>query len=150
SQWTHTLTQPKIGLLVGLFFLATFCFTCFETTLGLLVSKNFLIDLKNKSDAKVIGYLFAYCGIIGAFVQGGAIGRAVKKLGEPLLITVSLVLTAFSLVPMPFIHGVGPFSWHDSAWLELLGVLALLAIGSSLARPPIFGMISILTPANEQ
>jgi MFS family permease len=28
--------------------------------------------------------------------------------------------------------------------------LALLAIGSSLTRPPVFGMISILTPAHEQ
>lgn len=150
SQWAHTLSQPQIGLLVGLFFLATFCFTCFETTLGLLVSKNFQIDMKNKEDAKVVGYLFAYCGIIGAFVQGGAIGRAVKKMGERLLISVSLFLTALSLVPMPFIHGAGRFSWHSSAWLELLGVLALLAVGSSLARPPIFGLISILTPANEQ
>src|SRR5207245_8005756 len=34
NQWLHTLNQPKVGLLIGLFFLATFCFTCFETTLG--------------------------------------------------------------------------------------------------------------------
>jgi DHA1 family tetracycline resistance protein-like MFS transporter len=150
GQWTHTLSQPKIGLLVGLFFLATFCFTCFETTLGLLVSKNFHIDLRNEKDAKVVGYLFAYCGIIGAFVQGGAIGRAVKKLGEPLLISLSLILVAISLAPMPFIHGAGSFSWRSPSWLELLLVLAVLSIGSSLTRPPIFGLISILTPANEQ
>ena len=29
-------------------------------------------------------------------------------------------------------------------------VLAVLAIGSSLTRPPVFGLISMLTPANEQ
>ena len=29
-------------------------------------------------------------------------------------------------------------------------VLAVLAIGSSLTRPPVFGLISILTPAHEQ
>ena len=140
QQWFHTLGQPKIGLLIVLFFLATFAFTCFETTLGLLVVRNFHLDSSKAEDAKTIGYLFAYCGVIGAFVQGGAIGRAVKKLGEPRLITVSLVLTAASLAPLPFVAG----------WTGLLIALALLAIGSSLTRAPIFGMISILTPAHEQ
>ena len=39
----HVL-QPNVGLLVLIFFLATFCFTCFETTLGLMVGKNFGLD----------------------------------------------------------------------------------------------------------
>lgn len=140
AQWTHSLARPQVGLLVWLFFLATFAFTCFETTLGLLVSKQFNLDIHKPEDAKVIGYLFAYCGLIGALVQGGAIGRAVKKLGERKLIAVSLVFTAASLAPLPFVR----------SWGELLGVLALLAIGSSLARAPIFGLLSILTPAHEQ
>src|SRR5947208_5896023 len=41
AQWLHTLGQPELGLLNGLFFLTTFCFTCFDTTSGLLVSENF-------------------------------------------------------------------------------------------------------------
>jgi multidrug resistance protein len=85
NQWAHTLSLPKVGLLIGVFFLATFCFTCFETTLGLLVSQNFHLKVQSVNgvavyDAKVV-YLYAYCGIVGALVQGGAIGRAVKKLG---------------------------------------------------------------------
>ncbi len=32
----------------------------------------------------------------------------------------------------------------------MLLVLALLAIGTSLTRPPVFGLLSNLTPANEQ
>lgn len=156
GQWLHTLNQPKIGLLIGLFFLATFCFTCFETTLGLLVGENFHLDLQSRRDMKCVGYLFAYCGIIGAVVQGGFIGRAIKKMGEPLLISVSLLLVAVSMVLMPFVHGSEPFAWrrilHPDGlpWLELLFVLALLSIGSSLTRPPVFGLISILTPQHEQ
>jgi len=126
SQWLHTLSQPKVGLLIGLFFLATFCFTCFETTLGLLVSENFHLDLRSRGDMKCVGYLFAYCGVIGAMVQGGAIGGAVRKLGEPLLISVSLALVAISMALMPFVHGSQPFSWrlilHPEGlpWLKLL------------------------------
>jgi len=156
SQWLHTLRQPKVGLLIGLFFLATFCFTCFETTLGLLVSENFNLDLRSQGDMKCVGYLFAFCGLIGAAVQGGAIGRAVKKMGEPLLISTSLLLVSVSMALMPFVHGAEPFSWRiilrseGMPWLELLFVLTLLSIGSSLTRPPVFGLISILTPAEEQ
>ncbi|HUR47119.1 MAG TPA: MFS transporter [Candidatus Saccharimonadales bacterium] len=156
NQWAHTLSQPKVGLLVIVFFLATFCFTCFETTLSLLVGKNFNLDVKRGQDAGTVGYLFMYCGLVGAMVQGGAIGRAVKRMGEPKLIATSLVLVAISLAPLPFVHGTVPFSWgvllqkEGIAWWELLFLLGLLSIGSGLTRPPVFGLISILTSQHEQ
>ena len=157
DQWTHTLRAPKIGLLVLTFFLATFCFSCFESTLPLLVSDNFHLDMtSDQGSATTVVYLFAYCGIIGAFVQGGAIGRAVKKMGEPKLIALSLVFTALSLALLPFIKGSAQLSGkilfqHDGLpWLGMLFALALLAIGSSLTRPPLFGLLSNLTPAHEQ
>ena len=137
AQWSHTMAHPQVGLLVTVFFLSTFAFTCFETTLGLLVVRNFHVNASQEA----VSYLFAYCGIIGALIQGGAIGRLVKKFGEPRLITTSLFLVAVSLALLPFVRGV---------WLELLLVLAILSVGSSLTRPPLFGMISVLTPAHEQ
>jgi len=157
AQWAHTFSHPKVGLLIGIFFLATFCFTCFETTLGLLISENFHLDIKHDHHAKeIVGYLFAYCGIVGAGLQGGASGRLVKRMGEPRLIAVSLMLVALSLAAMPFIHGFAPLTWGilvqraGLPWLNLLLVLGVLAAGSSLTRPPVFGLISILTPAHEQ
>src|ERR1700744_3899827 len=36
NQWAHTLAQPKLGLLILIFFFATFCFTCFESTFPLI------------------------------------------------------------------------------------------------------------------
>ena len=145
EQWLHTLRHPKIGLLIGVFFLATFCFASFEITLGLLISSNFHLNRATHEDMKMSGYLIGYCGFIGALVQGGAIGRMVKRSGESKVIAHSLFLVAISLAPLPFIHGPGTL-----AWVLLLIVLAILAIGSSLTRPPVFGLISILTPANEQ
>lgn len=157
NQWTHTLGKPRIGLLVGVFFLATFCFSCFESTLPLLVSDNFRLDIQSdEASASTVIYLFAYCGIISAFVQGGAIGRLVKKLGEPRLIALSLVFTAVSLGLIPFIKGTSSLSWgmlfrsEGLPWLLMLGVLAILSVGSALTRPPLFGLLSNLTPANEQ
>ena len=95
KQWGHTLSQPKIGLLILIFFLATFAFSCFESTLPLLVNDNFNLGLAvdvTKPATTVIS-LFVFCGLISAFVQGGAIGRLVKMFGEPKLIALSLVMT---------------------------------------------------------
>jgi hypothetical protein len=89
-------------------------------------------------------------------VQGGAIGRLVKKLGEPKLIALSLVLTALSLAPLPFIKGETQLGFKvlfqpgGVPWIWLLAALGLLSVGSSLTRPPLFGLLSNLTPNNEQ
>jgi MFS family permease len=140
EQWVHTIRHPKLGVLVVVFFLSTFCFSCFETTLGLLVEENFHLDTTQGSDIKFISYLFAYCGIIALLVQGGLVRRSMTRLGEARMIVTSLVLTGISYAILPYMRTDGP----------LLGALALLAVGSSLARPPIFGMLSNLTPAHEQ
>ena len=169
AQWVHTFQNPTVRLLVIVFFLATFCFTCFETTLGLLIARNFhlvsiadlrpidLLDRKKFGDAATAAsILFAYCGIIGAFVQGGPLGKLVKRFGEPKLIALSLVLVAVSLGPLPFVKGNATLAWgvlfsgDGGPWWILLVLLALLSIGSGLTRPPVFGMISNLTAAHEQ
>jgi MFS family permease len=157
AQWAHTLRQPRIGLLVSVFFLATFCFSCFESTLPLLVSDNFHLDVRqDETSASTVAYLFVYCGLIGAVVQGGLIGRLVKKFGEPRLIALSLVLTAASLAWLPYITGTARLSWgvlvrsQGLPWLAMLAALALLSVGTSLTRPPLFGLLSNLTSAHEQ
>jgi MFS family permease len=133
-------------------------------TLGLIISRNFGLDLRNDGDLHLArhlaGTLFMYCGIVGAFVQGGPIGKLVRKFGERKLIVGSLFVTAASLALLPLVHGDihlhGELSWqllfssNGGAWWALLVVLALLAIGTGLTRPPLFGLLSNLTPANEQ
>jgi MFS transporter, DHA1 family, tetracycline resistance protein len=137
NQWAHTLAQPKLGLLVCVFFFATFCFTCFESTFPLLAKHQFSDSVKNLGNR--IGYLFTYAGFIAALVQG-VIGRLVKKFGEPKLIFSSLIVFAIGLAGLPFAKTMP----------EILIVLALLAIGSGLNRPPVFGMISLNSSPDEQ
>lgn len=158
AQWAHTVGQPKIGLLILIFFLSTVAFSCFESTLALLVNDDFKLGItvdETKPIATVI-WLFVFCGLISAFIQGGMIGRMVKWLGEPKLIAVSLFLTGAALALLPFIKGDGPLKWSavlhlaDVRWIEMLLALALLAVGSGLTRAPVFGMLSNLTSRSEQ
>jgi DHA1 family tetracycline resistance protein-like MFS transporter len=157
DQWLHTLQQPRIGVLVAVFFLATFCFSCFESTLPLIVSDNFHLNIQqDETSASTVAYLFVFCGLIGAFIQGGAIGRLVKKWGEPKLIAFSLILSGLSMALLPFIGGTAElslgvlFRGEGRSWLFMLGALGLLSVGTSLTRPPLFGLLSNLTPPQEQ
>lgn len=132
--WAAALAHPQIRLLVGLFFIATFCFTCFETTLALLLQDNFSYDQKK------IGWFFTFCGFTAAMVQGGLIGRLVKKHGERKLVVASFFVFAAGLMALPVAQSM----------TVLLISLAVFAIGSGMNRPPTFGLISILTDDESQ
>ena len=249
AQWAHALKLPHVGFLIVLYFLATFCFACFESTLPLLLgSPDFHPDdFKNPSvlahkivtaadpvsvrlhsmlpanalqtlgdpgaktltvrrvlyfeinkvlkspdlyaaaawhdlklnpetqrllaangsgdrnrrlnrllletaypedlkpqrfyyDERHIGYLFAFCGLMSALVQGGMIGRLVKRFGEPALINGSLMAVGGSLLIIPYAGTLG---------VLLIG-LALVAMSSGLNRAPTMGLISIFTAPEEQ
>lgn len=156
AQWAHTLRHPQIGLLMMVFFMATFCFTCYETVLGLLVGRNFNLDPDKAHDAETVGILFAYGGLVGALVQGGLIGRLVKRFGEPKIIGASMIILAASLLPLPYIQGDTVLSWKvlmgpgGKSWWLLLLAIGTLSVGAGLTRPPLFGLISMLTPSHEQ
>ena len=154
NQYRNTLGKPTVGFLILIFFLATFGFTCFESTLGLMVQQNF--GLADEDAARTNAILFCYAGLIGAMVQAGPIGRLVKSLGEARLIAGSLLIFGAAMLPLPFIHGSHALDWSiflkpaGIPWGLLLLVVGGLAIGSGLTRPPLFGMLSHLTPADEQ
>lgn len=134
QQIVHTLRQPKLGGLIGLYFLATFCFTSFEATLPLLLSKTYHYD-----EIK-LGFIFSFCGIIAAITQGGLIGALVKKFGDAKLISVSLIVVGLSLALMPLAGNI----------LFLLVLLAIFSAASNINRTPTMGQISVNSPQNEQ
>jgi len=246
EQWKHAFARPQLRLLIGIFFLANFCFISFEVTLPLLLGspsikadelthiESVTARLQQPEDArqKVIAtqfieqhpelnsykpeltaavwleglnsfirtaslhsypetmlkdstaetkrllgeaekngvsprynrlvleaafpgsiasqkyyfgessiyYLFAFCGLVAAFVQGGLIGRLVKAFGEPRLVWTSLLVVAVGMVMIPFVSGL----------VLLLLALALFSGGSGVNRAPTMGMISKNADADEQ
>lgn len=149
-----TLSRPAVAFLILTFFLATFGFTCFESTLGLLIQRNF--GLEDKAAARTNAVLFCYAGLMGALVQAGPVGRLLKRLGEAHLVAGSLVVFGLSMLPLPLLRGDAALSWGvflepaGLQWVVLLAVVGGLAVGSGLTRPPLFGLLSRLTPADEQ
>ncbi len=249
TQWGHVLRQPRVGLLVWLYALATFSFACYECTLPLLLgsplfhpddfrtpqslalrlqqgndpvssalrsgfSPEFMQALANTEatersrrrllcrefnrqintptllDTKVreaipqraetqalaqgplrgdafkrlnhllledaypaeisrqkvyydeqrIGYLFAYCGLVSILIQGGVIGKLVKRFGERQVILASLVIIAGSVAIIPYMESLA----------GLLFALGAFSVGAGLNRAPTIGLITVYANPAEQ
>lgn len=134
EQWAHALRHPTVAFLVVIYFWATFAFASFEVTVGMLLLDNF------NYDEKQIGFYITYCGIVSALLQGGGIGPLVKRFGERALLSLALVVVALGLIMLPYV----------GSQAGLMIALAIFAAGTGIHRPPLFGLISILTPENEQ
>jgi MFS family permease len=134
AQWAHTFQNKTVGFLIVLYFFATFAFASFEMTIGFILRDNFGYGPKD------IGYYITYCGVLSALLQGGGIGPLVKRFGERKLLSMALIISGVGLLMMPYVKSQA----------GLLLALGVFAFGSGIHRPPLFGLISLLTPANEQ
>jgi MFS family permease len=90
--------------------------------------------------AEQTGYMFGFSGVVGAVIQGGLLGRLVKRMGEErlalygfLLMTVGFALlgTVYNVPYLAFLVGVG-------------------AIGSSIVRPSLTTLLTHSVGAHEQ
>jgi len=140
------LVTPGVGLLIIMFFLATFAFANFEATLSLLTQIPAL-DLPEQSNF----YVFAYIGFMLMLAQGGFYQMLARRgVTEITFITLGLVflllgmggLCGFALAAQqPEIFGVAGFDFGTLlAWLLLAVGVAVL--GFAFLTPSIQALIS--------
>jgi multidrug resistance protein len=87
-----------------------------------------------------ISMVFVFLGLVGAVIQGGAIGRMAKRFGDYRLAGAGLLLMAISMVVMPFAQNMGLFLVFTFG----------LAVGNSLAQPTLMAMASRLAASTAQ
>jgi DHA1 family tetracycline resistance protein-like MFS transporter len=130
NQLIQSIAQPRLGFVLAIYFLFIVAFSIMTTSFSLYTIFRFGYD------AQHTGYLFAYVGIIAVIIQGGLIGRLVKRFGElPLVITGALCFAA-SLFAIPF---VGP---NVGGLLALLIGGGVFSMGNSLATPALASLAS--------
>ena len=113
-------------LVVATYFFLIAGFAIMTTLFALFTARRFGYD------AHANGYLFGFVGLISVIVQGGLIGRLVKRFGEVALTRVGMILTTVSLGLLPFSNNL----------TVLLLVSAGLSAGSGIASPPLSGLAS--------
>jgi len=128
------LGHPQIGLVLVVFFLATFAFSNFESTFALY------LEGRMKLSTQHVTWVFVFVGLVAAVVQGGLVGQLAKRFGER-----HLALTgALLLVPGYLAILAAP----TVGWLLLS--LPLLALGAGLLNPSLSSLVSRLATADEQ
>lgn len=125
-----SLKEPKLAFVLVIYFLFIVAFSIMTTSFSLYTMFRFGYD------AQHTGYLFAYVGLIAVIIQGGLIGRLVKRFGEIPLVIFGAICFAISLFAVPF---VGPAAGGLGALLIGGGVFSM---GNSLATPALTSLAS--------
>ncbi len=134
QQFRDALNKPGVGLLIGLSFLATFVFAGMETTFAMWSERR--MDWGPQQN----GYLFAFVGIIAALIQGGLVGKLVKKFGETNLVIQGAAALALGMLSIPFANSL----------LTLLGAMVVVAYGFSIITPSLNSLVSLQVGPDEQ
>jgi len=125
SLFRHTNGSIYVTLL-SVYFFCIAGFSMMTALFALFTKHRFHLDVEHT------GWVLALVGFIGALIQGGMIGRLVKRFGEkPLACAGSIILCA-SLFALPLCATVS----------AMVGVCIGIAIGNSLLMPVLSGLVS--------
>ena len=136
-QLISSLRHPRLGFVLTIYFLSIVAFSIMTTSFSLFLMFRLGYDAWHN------GWVFAFVGIVSATIQGGLIGKLVKRFGEPSLVIVGALLFSMSLFATPF---VGPAS-------GLMGILLIgtaSSIGNALMAPSLTSLASKSASAHEQ
>jgi MFS transporter, DHA1 family, tetracycline resistance protein len=120
-----------------LFFITSFSF--FISGFALFAERRFTYH-GQPFGPREIGYVFGYVGLLGIILQGGLIGRLVKRFGEP-----SLVAAGFLALVIGY-FGLG----IASSFVLLMVTGTLAAFGNGVIRPALTSLITQQAGRQEQ
>ena len=132
--WREIATHPLLASVMTALFLTLLAVAGMEVTVTLHGRDRFHFRQRD------IGVLFVFMGVIVATIQGGVIGRIVKRAGELGTIIIGSVSFTLGFMLVPSVYRV-----------PLLYVVAfLIAIGQGLSYPALTALLSKIAPENER
>src|SRR4051794_28853368 len=97
NQLVAALRQPALASVMTIYFLGIVAFSMMTASFSLFMMFRLGYDAFHN------GWIFAFVGVISAGIQGGLIGRLVKRFGEPILVIAGSILFTVSLAVVPFV-----------------------------------------------
>jgi MFS family permease len=137
--YADLFARPRLRSLFGQFFAYVCSFSVFTSGFALFSERRFTWRGAPFSPREV-GYLFAYAGFLGIVLQGGLIGRLVKRFGEPRLIVAGFSSLVLAYAALGFVVHIPP----------LVLTTTLSSFGNGVIRPTLTGLISRAARADEQ
>jgi multidrug resistance protein len=134
SGWRNAARYPSVLGMVLINLLYTIAFTGMEAIFALFTQHTF------GWGASQNGYIFTYIGIIVVIMQGGLVGRLVKRWREPGVLLAGLVLMAVGLISLAF----------STRFALLLVTLGILSVGDGAVTPTVSTLLSFASPVEVQ
>jgi DHA1 family tetracycline resistance protein-like MFS transporter len=139
KMYQELFSRPRLGSLFFQFFSYVFAFSLFTSGFALFAERRFVWHGK-LFGPREIGYIFAYSGFLGIVLQGGLMGRLVKRFGEQRLSVAGFAALVVGYVALSFTHDVR----------FLVVVTTVSAFGNGVSRPTLTGLISRTADKTEQ
>jgi MFS family permease len=131
--------ERELARLLGQWFCFAFSFATFVSGFALFCERRFTHN-GHPYGPKEVGYIFAFSGFLGIIMQGGVVGRLVKKIGEKNVVRMGFVTSLLGYI------GIG---LSRNIW-QLLGVNAFSSIGGGGLRPALTSLITQKADRREQ
>lgn len=131
--------RPDLGPLLLNFFIFALMFGLFLSGFALFAERRFTIN-GHAFGPKEVGYLYAYSGFLGVIIQGGLLGRLVKRFGEQRLTLVGYASAAAGLIGLSVVQPLG----------ALMLVFSFTAFGNSVLRPCLTALVTHRSGRREQ
>ena len=127
----HLLEEPALSSLLWQFLAFICAFSAFFSGFALFAERRYTYHAV-AFGTKEVGYIFAYVGLLGMIIQGGLIGRLVKRFGES-----RLVLAGFVFMGIGFAYLGWTFDLPN-----LLAAVSIAFFGMSILRPSLTSLIT--------
>ena len=134
------LTRPVLGGLYVQFFCFIFAFSTFNAGFTLFCQRRFSWH-GHMFDRPQIGAVLAYVAILGITIQGGLLGRFVKRFGEPALVTTAFLLMAIGYLALGQIQDSVP---------QIAFAATFASLGNAFLRPNLSTLITLVADRKEQ
>lgn len=131
--------RPELSRLLVMFFCFCLMFSLFINGFALFAERRFFIH-GHAFGPKEVGYLYAYSGLLGLVIQGGLLGRLVKRFGERALSRAGFLSAAVGLTALAFERPVG----------LLIPVFTAIAFGTGVLRPALTSLVTRCVGRREQ
>jgi multidrug resistance protein len=131
--------RPELSALLVQFFCFCVMFSLFISGFALFAERRFTVG-GAPFGPKEVGYLYAYSGFLGLIIQGGLLGRLVKRFGEQALARAGFLSAAAGLTALAFVR---PVSW-------LFPVFTATAFGTGVLRPALTSLVTRSVRRDEQ
>ena len=134
ATYAEYFRRPQLRSIYVRFFLFTFAFSAFTSGFALFAERRM------GWAARQTGYLFTYAGLVGAILQGGLIGRLVRKVGEVRLAIAGFAAAATGYVVLGFADTV----------VLLVVVATINGFGNGVLRPVLTSQLTQAVGRHEQ